>query len=337
MAEWRWVAGTASNQQELANAKTRSITWSVDKPATASCSLNGRSAAATVIDELATDLWGYRNGDLVFRGRIGPSNDNVDATVHTVGITAADYREWFARRMLFDGDTHRYLSEDVSDICWDLIQTVQARTGGDMGVTRGGGQTTGVTRSFDFEYGSYISPNIDALAELDDGFEWEIDQYLRFNIYYPRRGSDAGLNFDYGGNVASLTRSFAPEGFMNSGRFSGDSKIAAQQRDADDFTRYGRWEKQVSYPGLTSPTNLALRADADIALGQIPPVAWNLTLQKNGWGGPAHFGHGDLATLRVKSGRLDETNPVRIMELKVDIDDSGNETVSLVVERYVEL
>lgn len=337
MAQWRWVAGSSSNQQELSNAKSRSVTWSVDKPGIAGCTLDGRSPAAAAIDELATDLWCYRDGELLFRGRIGPSNDDIDADQHGTGISAADYREWLARRMIFDGDTHRYLSEDVSDIAWDLIGTVQARDGGDMGITRGGGATTGVFRTIDFEYGSYIAPNIDSLAELDDGFEWEIDPHLRFNIFYPRRGTDAGVNFDYGGNVARLTRSFSPEGFMNAGRFSGDSKISSTIREADSFAPYGRWERQVSYPGMSSPTNLGLRADADIALGQIPPVAWNLTLRPNGWGGFAHFGHGDVATLRVKSGRLNETNQVRIMELKVEIDDSGNETVSLVVERFVEL
>ena len=92
---------------ELVDAYSRNAVFDVSKPAQTTFVISGRSPQVPDIGELYTDLrawrWNDNTGadDLMFRGRIGQTQDTLSADSHVVKcVTAlADYRAMLTRRV----------------------------------------------------------------------------------------------------------------------------------------------------------------------------------------------------------------------------------------------
>ena len=332
---WTFAVGpwTGLPDWQLSRATGRKVTWRLTAPSDASFSLDGTSRDAERIEELVTDLWVFRNGFPLYRGRVGPTSDSHNGDAHGVSVTTADYRAVLARRALFEGDTLTYTAQDQALIAWNLISTTQAR--GTLGIVRGHGQTTGVARDRTFEPGEYVAPYIDALSKVQDGFDWDVTPTattaLNFDVWYPQRGSDRQVVLDFPGALKSFNRSVDPAQYANSVRVSGDETLAPVRADAADIgTRdEGRWDTQVGETTIREAATLTARAQAELAKAQTITPAWTVTLPPNTWGGPDHIWLGDPVILAVRSGRLDVVASYRVQEVSLDLGDDGTATTSL--------
>ena len=321
---------------QLTRATGRKVTWRLTAPSDASFTLDGTSSDASQIEELVTDLWVFRNGFPLYRGRAGPTSDTVDESSHTLPVSTADYRAILARRLLFEGDTLSYTQQDQALIAWNLLTTTQNR--GTLNVARGAGQTTGVLRDRGpYEPGESIGHYIDLLANVTDGFDWDITPTStvsqNFDVFYPRRGTDRQVVLDFPGAIRSVNRSVDPGQYANSVRVSGADTLAPVRADATDIAGRdeGRWDAQVGETTIVEASTLTARAQAELAKSQTVTPAWSVTLQPNTWGGPDHIWLGDPVTLAVKSGRLNVVASYRVQELSVDLDDNGTATTSVVL------
>jgi hypothetical protein len=95
-------------------------------------------------------------------------------------------------------------SNDSADIAWDLIDSTQTKTNGDLGIIRGTHPTT-KTRDRTF-YREDIKSAIEgmSLSKVKEGFEFEIDNNKIFNIFYPEKGTQrTGFELRIGQNVNS--------------------------------------------------------------------------------------------------------------------------------------
>lgn len=333
---WTFAVGpwTGLPDWHLTRATSRKVTWRLGAPSDASFSLDGRSRDASRIVELVTDLWVYRNGFPLYRGRVGATSDTVDESTHTLPVATADYRAILARRLLFEGDTLSYTQQDQALIAWNLLTTTQNR--GTLNVVRGAGQTTGVLRDRGpYTPGESVGHYIDLLANVTDGFEWDITPTSTvaqtFDVHYPRRGSDRQVVLDFPGAIRSLSRSVDPGQYANSLRVSGGDTLAAVRVDAADLATRdeGRWDAQVGETTIVEAAALTARAQAELAKSETITPAWSVTLQPDAWGGPTHIWLGDPVTLAVKSGRLNVVASYRVQELSVDLDDNGTATTSV--------
>jgi hypothetical protein len=209
---------------EVVQAKNKTLTLRTEPGQNhqASFDVNGRSAAAADIVELETDVYVMFGDNILFDGRVGDSQDTLDADEHRTVINAYDYREVLRRRAVLPGDTVSWPTSTArSDIAWQMIKATQGRDGGNLGITRGLIEDTSNTLpSYTATLGDYIGDDIDTLAQLSPAFEWEINPYgmadLRLDIFSPRKGQDNDVVLTYGDNrIAQITRKVDPSTFAD--------------------------------------------------------------------------------------------------------------------------
>lgn len=350
---WRFVVGDWDSTPSIAltRARARRVTWRLDAPADAAFTIDGRTEQAAAITELVSDLWVYRDGDLVFRGRIGATGDEITDKAHTCNMTAGDYRALLDSRILYDDDVLDFgdpVPVEQSDIAWALVEGTQARTAGDLGIVRGVGAVTGIERERHYEAGKHVGEAIAQLGRVIDGFEWSIDvadtddDTPTLNVWYPNRGTDREVVLSLhesrpgrsgGGNVARVRRAVDPTGYGNAGRWSGTTGLVAEPREAADLATRpeGRFDVQIGQPDVLEQATLEEKADQGIEDVQVLAPAYVVQLRQGVWGGPGHVWLGDPVRLLVSSGRLELDASYRVLEVMAAPDESGGEVISLAV------
>jgi hypothetical protein len=343
---WQLIAGPASGGYDLSltEATGRRFTARLTDPSELGFGLDGRHPQATQVDELATDvhvLWTPSSGGtrVLFRGRVGATGDSIDDASHSVEVGALDYRALLNRRRLYSGSTLTWAATDQSAIAWGLIQQTQARTGGDFGIGRGVGQTTGILRDRTYEAGDSIGERVQELSEVIDGFDWDITPTsasgLAFDVWYPQRGADRGVVLEYGGLVKAVRREVDPSAYANAVRYTGSTDpvtVPVETESADIAARLeGRWDAVYGDDGLTTQTALDDRAAWQLAQAQVVQPVYTLTLRAGAWDGPDHIWLGDPVLVVVMSGRLSVITTLRVYEIAFTLGSSGDEGVEVTV------
>lgn len=333
MADWSFVlSGTppaGATFLELTGASARRLVWRVDDPATVDFSLDGNSAEAAAIVELATDLVCYRDGTKLFRGRIGPLEDDIAADDYRLNLSAVDYRGMLDARIVgVSGES--FTAVDQGTIAWNLIQTTQALSGGNWGITNGIGATSGTTRDRAYDPGKPRGEAIAELARVDGGFEWEIDADLELNRWYPTRGTVTGVRLDHGGLLSKARRSLGQRTFANATMAIGAEGLTPVMSTTAGIGTdpRGRWEMSRGYTSVKEQATLAARSTW--MLGQTSTIRpdFVVTFRRGAWQGPGNVWIGDTVTLVVNTGRLAVNAAHRVVELAVALDEDGSETVS---------
>jgi hypothetical protein len=337
-----WDAGAAIKQglgsqggqvAEIRSASARSLKIKLLDPSEASFTCWGYSSEAAVIDELISDLWVYRNGSPVFRGRItGPNSDTLAPDRYDFAVEARDYREVLNRRILYADRT--WTGVEQSTIVWDLITDTEALGGGNLGLTQGTWPVTGIIRpSVTFMAGDSVGQSIKLLSQMSGGFDWDIDIGLNANLYYPYRGQDNGTVLDWGGVVKNVTRTFEPSQYANGIRQSGADGITPTSLAVPDIgsRAEGRWDAQFSDTQLNTTDMVNQTAATNLALAQTALPTYQIQVAKGAWGGPGHIWIGDYVTVAIKAGRLNEVVKARVFELDITVDDSNREDVTVVL------
>lgn len=343
---WQLVAGPASGGHELSltEATGRSMRFKLTEPSECSFQLDGRHPQAAAVEELTTDvhvLWAPDSGPtrVLMRGRVGDTGDDLGESAHSVSFTVLDYRALLNRRRLYSSSTLIWTATDQAEIAWQLIQQTQARTGGNLGISKGVGSPTGITRDRTYEAGDSIGERIQELSEVLDGFDWDITPVsasaLHLDVWYPQRGEDRGVVLEYGGLVAKARREVNVSEYGNALRYTGqtDPPLTAQELEASDIgtAPQGRWDLVFGDDGLTTQDALDDRAAWQLAQSQTVRPSYSLTLRAGAWAGPDHIWLGDTVRIVIRSGRLDVDTMARVYELGISLGDDGAETVEVTV------
>lgn len=325
----------------LTGIREPQVTWRLLDAADVSFTLDGRDERAALIDELITDLLVYADGTLKFRGRIVPSGDEIDSSTHTAKFTAIDYRGLLRRRIL-NGTTTAvtagYSGTDQGAIAWDIISDHQALTNGSLGITQGTGLTTGISRTRPVGYytaGQNLGETIDKLATLNNGFDYEIDPFLKLNLWYPKRGTARDFQVrrtENGGTATKVVRTVDPSDFANVVRFSGATHVANAVA-VDIATRpEGRWERQLGDTGITTQQGVDDASVRALADAQTLDASYTATIARDAGWNPDVLWLGDTCRLVVRSGRLNVNKTARLLEVSAK-PDAGGELVDLVFDR----
>jgi hypothetical protein len=357
---------------ELANLRSLRLHFDLYGPATAACVLDGRSPGAASLQELSQDLCLYRWNpavgayQILFRGPIGHTQDTVSETTHTVNVQAADYRALIARRPL--GGAMTFSQADQFSIAAGLLQGAPGFAdptqppydqGYDLPVlTNPDGSSlasTGVLRDRTYTGAEKAGDRLDNLAAVINGFDWGAEPWDAINatpdlraaktqVWYPQRGVTKTFVADYGGTVASLSRTVDSTAFANWVRNDGtpnpDGTALFAVAAGDAVTNpqlhpEGWWPEQVSNASTSNPATLAQQAGGQLAVDSILLPSYALTLVPGAWTWKTDCWLGDTVTVRVRSGRLNVDTTARIIQLDVTVDDNGVETVALTVARSV--
>lgn len=344
-ATWTFAVGAWNTipDTELPTVTGRTVTFQTVGAHTATFTIDGLLPETAQIQELVSDLWVLRNGVPLFRGRVGATSDSGDGSSYPVSVNAVDYREVLRRRVLYDGGIVTYTNADRGLVAWSLIAQTQSNPGGNLGISRGVGQTVGVADPTTvFTPGSFVGQLIDQLAVTNPGgFEYDLTPVttngaLTSSLTYdmwPQRGADRRVVIDHPGRIASFTRTADPTAYGNAIRMSGANGVAPTRVYVPDVATRpeGRWDLQLGDTAVQTQPLLQARGQQELSNAQLFAVAWQVTLEPDVWQGPQHIWLGDPVTIAVQAGRLNVVESLRVMELQVAIDDSGAETVTLVL------
>jgi hypothetical protein len=352
---------------ELADATARKLHFDLYGPATAQVEMNGRSPQVAGIQELSQDLVVHRWNPVLaryecfFRGPIGHTADTLDASSHKVNIQAADYRALLTSRTILR-TARTYSATDQAGIFQDIINTyTQGQPDPyDLGLWWVGpvdptGQpiaSTGVVRDRSYTATEVVGTVLDNLGACINGFDWSadpVDPYgaqisgaarcANVRLWYPRRGTTVPFVAEYGATVARLTRTVDSTGFANgvTNTGSGTPPMVANSY-GDVFTNpqlhaEGMWPETISNPTVVVQATLQQQADGRLALDSILIPSYSLVLMPNVWFRQYDCWLGDTIEIRIASGRLNVDTQARIITVDIDIDNDGNEQVTLTVAR----
>jgi hypothetical protein len=328
---WRVALGVGNVEGEPTEWHDLTVNLRVADACDASITIDGHALEAVSLVELATDMWVWFGPDLVFRGRVVAADDSLDSVSHRTTVRAVDYRGVLARRVLLEGDQLSFTARPQAEIVWTIVNTMQARPGGNLGITRGVIPQS-QPRDRIFDVGAGIGDTINSLAEVINGFDWQVDPQRRLNIFYPRRGGDLGITLDYGASVTTVDRTSGSADFANVVRVIGsEATVARTVASATIATDpRGRWESSTADPDLLLQSTVNDRASRFLADQADMRETYTLTLVP-GFYTSGNIGPGDIARLVVRSGRLDVNDLVRVTEVAIDANEDGDDTVKLAV------
>ena len=309
----------------LVDADTLELTVPLDGPRELSTSTDGRSVAAAKIGDWTTDLIADRDGERLFRGPVIPT-DQLRADSHQVTLRAADYRWRLSKRDL-QSDLS-YSSTYQEAIGWGIIQHLQSRTGGDLGITRSGVLTHGPKRDRNYETGDNAGQRLDELGRVENGQDWEIGPDLVYRTWISR-GAGSPLVLLWGGTVDEIDRT--PDGsYANFVRVIGDDTTTSQTAQSSDLATVdgGRWDLTVGAPSVSQNATLLERAEGELDAREGSPTEWTCRLSEAAAWTPTRLWVGDTVRLVVDAGRLDVDTTLRVHQVRIRVDlASGDEQV----------
>lgn len=329
---YTFVVGGNTPGYELPFILDPSMSFALKDTCKVSFNLNELDPLAQKIAELQTDLWVFRNRELIFRGRVGPSQDTLDGDSGYVSFTAFDYRGVLKRRSIYDDDIYFWYDEDIAVIAKNCLDAVQGRTGGNLGITTGiGFPTLGVVRNeVEFTPGTSVASGLDSLQESKlRGFDWEVSPELELNLWAQRGIAPAVRHIEYNGAIKNLTRDYKTDEFANAARASGGEipePIILEDPNVGTDER-GRWEAEVSWPDVETQEILEDRTEYLLEQVNRVPEEYSVDLREGHWQGPSSLWLGDETILVVNFGRLGESKTVRVHEITLSPDGDGGEQV----------
>lgn len=233
----------------------RSLTWidevSAPPQLTVVCLASGLldSVAARLADPTwASELWCYRNGELVFAGPYrGVRVDGEDVTISASGLL--DY----LRHMFVTTDL-TYAQTDQFTIAKGLIDQWQTLEYGHYGIDTSTVGTSGVLRDATYKRDDLhpVGQRVDELGQRINGFDVEVDpRSRRLQLWYPQVGTDRSVGEDavvFDGRNAtssSVMISAAPgdlasEGFGTGTSASEAGTLFSTKPNLQLRSRYGR-------------------------------------------------------------------------------------------------
>lgn len=333
MTVWLW-SSTSDGGRELTAARDRKLKFRRRGPAEATFTIDGRHDEAGSITELVTDIVVRRDGVKVFRGRVGATGDSIDQNTHALSVSAGDYRALLARRIFYAGDDlGPHTGVDAGDLVEDLLDVIQSRTDGGLGVTLGAGFPAGLLApDTTLVPGESFTATLNKL-EAAGIFDWEVDAELAISLYPGGWVNPSDVVLDYGGTVSAVNRTVDPGQYANAGRYSGAEALTPVEVEAGDLASRpeGRWDFQAGNPDIVDQDLLDTTADAELDRRQDIQPAYSLTLKAGAWQGRSHLWVGDMPLVRIRSGRLDVLTNLVVEELDVSLGGKGDETVTVTV------
>lgn len=281
--------------------------------------LIGQYREVYILDDTTTIYAGYLAEPTISKSNSGEI---------TVTVTSKGFFGLLKKR--FTDDSEIYSATDLSDIAWDLIDDAQNLTYGDFGITRGADPTTrNADRTYRYDN---IAEAIEKMSnlEIDDGFDFAINNSKQFDVYYPEKGTQrTNIILEEGFNIHQYTiRELFIDSMVNQvhvlGEGFGDDQLI-ETRDADNAYKSNFFllqDKQAEVAIKTSAT-LQEKGDKVIAQRRQPrTIISNIAVHYNE---PtfANYEVGDRIKIKIPSYEIDSY--FRLLSRRLD----DNKNVSL--------
>jgi hypothetical protein len=322
-------ASSAAPVQEVTFSGSVTVLYDLAGGTNVQFATRAYSPEAAHIDELATDVWLL--GDLlqarfrswaVWQQWYQNGQDNVS-------VMAVTYKKLLNRRLVVPAEGLLFTNTDLGQIIWGMWQHTQAQPGGNLGITLGTPNLTGIVRTRAYKQGENLGTQ--AKAEYEEGIWWDIDQDLIYRAGAIDDGPWLETPLHLGANVREMQRS------------SGSDFANAVFGDADDATTTGvwevaanvttdprgRWELAKGWPTVALQSTLNERTAAFLEASQTPVAHWNVEMEPARWVTDSKVMPGMFAVLAIPrslAAPLGEPTPsivVFVTQVSVNYDEDG--------------
>lgn len=293
----------------------------------------------SILGPYQTDVKVKRNGEYLFGTHIGYVTTEMGETSSTISVRCFGYLNLLIDRYV----TKSYdLSEnwDAVDIAWDLIETTQSQTNGDLGMSQGAQQTTTVQRERNYDRQNVKDAIVNLTKLVTGNFDFEFTYDRQFNTY-EQIGSDRHLElqFIYPGNIRAVSVPRDGTALYNKiyglGSGFGADQVISIQEDNDSQLNYGVHERITVFNSVVLQDTLDENTDGDLqqrkGLLEIPTMTvsgedFNLN----------EFGIGDRVTVQIDEHPFLATvaGIYRIEKISVSVDENEAETIKLYFDNF---
>lgn len=281
-----------------------------------------------------------RNGEVVWFGPITDIDLEYSDVRGNIVVGCRDYLAHFLDR--YSDKLVNYVSEEQTEIAWDLINTTQSRTNGTLLITQGT-PVVSVDRSMSVER-AQIATQLSIIADKIDGFDFAFNPTvdsndrvtgITFDSYYPYKGSfnTSLLPFSVGqgGNVKKFAAK-AVSMLQNSGiaEGSGTGNVIESTLDFGSLQKsYTRREIYLAEKDVPTPSELSARLEAYMNLESSERFTLDLELYPDKTPTFDEIALGDILNAEINLFYFfSYTGQVRIKELSVSVDQQGTETIT---------
>lgn len=339
MTDWGFISATRAGVAlaDLAPyLREREIVFRLGKPPTASgtMNINAPRCSMDILQPGVHELQVWRDGtqqDALLRlVKATPTGGRVGGSVkfEWEGI------ETYLRGLLIPAATVESAAQSLH--AWNRISAGMSLTGASVfNITRGLVPSTDPVKARTYTEPMDILTAIEDLSGRDDGFDFAFNKDREFDCYYPYRGSDTGLVFEYAKNILGYSFDIdAGPGAIATDVLAKGSAASATATSATGQATYGRVDAFQPIPDNAGATGVIQGyADATLAtIGEplfVPTITIDATHPDNPWGS---YWLGDTVTVRIKAGDGSYVNidgQYRITAISVKINDLGSESISL--------
>jgi hypothetical protein len=286
--------------------------------------------------EHATELWIYRNGQIVFAGPlVGWRSSGENLTISARGLLA------YLRLMIVERDL-LFVQQDQFLFVKTMVDNWQGLEFGHFGIDTSGIGLSGVLRD-----GTYyrkelhnVGQRVEELGQRIDGFDAEVDPATRrLQLWHPLKGVDRSTGEDAividARNIASSDTlcsvaigDLASQGYGTGTASGADTALWSEQSNDDLRTKYGRTAVTATWSDVSDQSTLDAhtrglidaRKEALIVPGPNVRVTPDADLEA--------YAAGDTITYDL-AGALGVYGAFRIRRQSIKVSSTGKETVDL--------
>lgn len=307
------------------------LQFSLDLNAFESLALTIGTAPRLMLNPYQTDVKIKRNGEYLFGTQVFDVSVELSENDQTISVKCFGYLKLLSDRYI----TKTYTSEYETDIVWDMINTTQSQTNGDLGITQGDQWVQLVQRDRTYDRNNIADMIVNLTNLSSNSFDFEFTYDKKINTY-TMIGSDRSneLVFVYPDNIMQATIPRTGLKLFNKiygiGAGFGNDQITSTQSDNDSQLNFGVHETVRTWNSVLQQDTLD-----DNALGMLNNTKNILEIPQMSVNGRdfdlANYGIGDRVTVRVNDHRFLETiNGIyRIEKIDCKLDENQNEDITL--------
>lgn len=288
------------------------------------------------LHELATELWLYRQGELIFAGPLqGFQTSGETLTLKARGLLS------YLRMMVIQADL-KFANVDQFAMVKSMVDQWQALSYGHFGIDTSGIGLSGVVRTQDYLRDELhnVGSKIEELGKAASGFDIEVNPATRrLELWYPIKGIDRSVgedaivldsrNISSGDIVCSVAPGdLASESYGTAKGPGQDSTLYSIQSNLELRARYGRVAVTSTYSEVTQQSVLDDFVEGVLDARSVALLLPGPKVRVTPDADLSDYGVGDLISYDL-AGELGIFGTFRIRKATVNASPTGQETVDL--------
>ncbi len=275
------------------------------------------------------EIWVEMNGSKIWYGAISDFHLTKDAQgLFQLNVYGLGFFSLFQKRRTNNSTV--FTTVDAGQIAWSLINTSQQADlpYSDLGITQGSVPAS-TTRTIEYNFAEIRQTIIDlSNAKVKNGFDFDIDNTKKFNVYYPFKGTTRNniilddKNLLGWAAVKNLLTNITNKVYVVGKGINTDVAYVYVSASSDYKSAFKVLEDTISDKALDSLTNLTDEANMFLAYNQAPILT--LTLKHHGEDlDVTSFVLGDIIFVTIPELSLSLAS-FRVKKRQVHIDENGN-------------